>query len=512
MFESSLTLPENETFVCACESWMRDACVGEEFFKELEGARYCVLHYPGNDKARQFELAQKRKFDAQNFDFRGVWFSEPFGLSGAFCARVNFQGATFLKQAYFRNVEFAEHCSFISAHFASTVDFTDAQFKDGANFLDARFDGLADFRRTIFLECADFQGANLAQANFCRTRFGKGGADFGRTQFNEHANFSDATFSSGSKFSDAHFRMNADFRHAYFQGDLPFIRTTFVGEADFHLATFMGPNPDDVPEGGSRRSFVSFSGARFREGFTFERTNFGQDVRLNLAAVTFDHPERVTLHSTSLRPNWFIDTDPRRFNFINVIWGSLDSRDALQREIEDLEAHDLSRHSPLLEITFRQLAVNAEDNNRYDEAANFRYLAMEVKRLQARRRVDLLGLRWWYWLLSGYGERVQRALVVLLSIWLLFAVTYWTGNATWWQPRAPNRAISGSAEREVQSSEPRRLAFSEALLYSAGVLTLQKPDPQPANKRARFFVLAETLLGPIQAALLALAIRRKFMR
>jgi hypothetical protein len=43
-------------------------------------------------------------------------------------------------------------------------------------------------------------------------------------------------------------------------------------------------------------------------------------------------------------------------------------------------------------------------------------------------------------------------------------------------------------------------------------MTLQKPEPSAANKRAKAAVLFETILGPLQAALLALAIRRKFMR
>jgi len=56
------------------------------------------------------------------------------------------------------------------------------------------------------------------------------------------------------------------------------------------------------------------------------------------------------------------------------------------------------------------------------------------------------------------------------------------------------------------------LKFSRALTYSAGVMTLQKPEPQPATAEAQTVVLLETILGPVQAALLALAIRRKFMR
>lgn len=56
------------------------------------------------------------------------------------------------------------------------------------------------------------------------------------------------------------------------------------------------------------------------------------------------------------------------------------------------------------------------------------------------------------------------------------------------------------------------LKLNRALMYSLGVMTLQKPEPRPATTAAQAIVLAETILGPVQAALLALAIRRKFMR
>lgn len=47
---------------------------------------------------------------------------------------------------------------------------------------------------------------------------------------------------------------------------------------------------------------------------------------------------------------------------------------------------------------------------------------------------------------------------------------------------------------------------------SLEVITLQRPDPQPVTSTARFAVLLERIIGPIQVALLALAIRRRFMR
>jgi len=72
--------------------------------------------------------------------------------------------------------------------------------------------------------------------------------------------------------------------------------------------------------------------------------------------------------------------------------------------------------------------------------------------------------------------------------------------------------VAGENRSSAAAFIPRSLSLSESLIYSAGVLALQKPQPFPANKRAKSFVLLETILGPVQAALLVLAIRRKFMR
>jgi hypothetical protein len=114
-------------------------------------------------------------------------------------------------------------------------------------------------------------------------------------------------------------------------------------------------------------------------------------------------------------------------------------------------------------------------------------------------------------LLSGYGERVRRAFGVLLVIWLLFALIYWkAADESWWQPKQPSAILS--VKPDATRATPIKLTASDALLYSAGVMALQKPEPAPANKRAKLLVLMETIFGPVQAALLALAIRRKFMR
>jgi hypothetical protein len=52
-----------------------------------------------------------------------------------------------------------------------------------------------------------------------------------------------------------------------------------------------------------------------------------------------------------------------------------------------------------------------------------------------------------------------------------------------------------------------------ALVYSLGALARLRPEPLPDGPSAfQFLVTAEGILGPLQIALLALAVRRKVMR
>ena len=78
-----------------------------------------------------------------------------------------------------------------------------------------------------------------------------------------------------------------------------------------------------------------------------------------------------------------------------------------------------------------------------------------------------------------------------------------------WEPRVATQQEAAEARRDEVGES---LRWPRALTYSLGVMTLQKPEPRPATNAAQSLVMLETILGPVQAALLALAIRRKFMR
>jgi uncharacterized protein YjbI with pentapeptide repeats len=337
------------------------------------------------------------------------------------------------------------------------------------------------------------------------TRFGFTDSDFTGATFNGNATFSYANFPESAYFSSSTFNGEADFGAVRFEKGVNFARSVFKHATDFHFAHFMQE--------------VDFTGAHFEGALTFRDAHFGDharfagdghpvftddDLSLDLQFARIEKPDRISFHSLLLRPSWFVNVDTRNFRFANVKWNWRTVDD----EIGSLKKKTASPHL-MLSTAYRNLALNAEENHRYEEGSEFRYRAMDTTRLERAYGWDLFSLSWWYWLASGYGEQVVRAAAMLLSMLVLFAVMYtWVGFARW-EPR-PSTESEAMAARKDEFGAP--LSLRRALTYSGGVMTLQKPDPRPGTTAAQAIVLLETILGPVQAALLALAIRRKFMR
>ena len=199
-----------------------------------------------------------------------------------------------------------------------------------------------------------------------------------------------------------------------------------------------------------------------------------------------------------------MNVDPRGFSFTDVKWNWRTVKD----EIVSVKRKSLSPHLTLA-TTYRNLALNAEENHRYDEGSEFRFRAMDTTRLEHWHGFDVRRLSWWYWWASGYGERVLLTAMVLVSVFIISAVLYTQVGFARWEPRPKTEAEAMNAKKDEAGAQ---LSLARALTYSAAVMTLQKPDPRPATTTAQAVVSLETILGPVQAALLALAIRRKFMR
>jgi hypothetical protein len=449
-------------FICDCDEWMRDGCDKEPFYREHEGKRYCVLHFPSKEKSADFRRVLQRKLENKDFNFPGVWFPDPlFFDEFEFDQRVNFNSATFSGEALFYAVTFS-----------AGVEFNRATFSAAADFKVATFSAMADFSRASFGAAAEFSSATFsAKAEFTSATFGAA-ADFDFVTFSAPADFSKATFDAA-----------ASFRTATFNDDAEFINCTLRGKTDFWNAIFKGR--------------VNFAGDK-------STSVFSSTSSLDLQFARIEKPDRFSFHTLTLHPHWFINVDARRFDFINIHW---DNYGKAKRELELLK--DVPSRHRLLVIACRKLAANAEDNDRFRSASQFRRMAMDAERQENWSGLDFRKLNWWYWLASGYGERITQAFLVLLGIWFVAGLLYTRVGFARWEPKLATESDLVIAKRDDVGAP---LKFSRALTYSAGVMTLQKPEPRPATTAAQAAVLLETILGPVQAALLALAIRRKFMR
>jgi hypothetical protein len=452
-----------------------------------------------------------------DIDFSGFTFkSEVRFFNTTFGGKANFRGATFNGQAYFseaafhrdadfNNTVFKSAAVFLSVPFSAEAIFNEATFNSTASFDRATF-ARTEFHRTRFSAAASFTRATFKAPTFFFDTIFEAGAYFGArgaALFEEDVYFGGASFIAQAAFRSVAFRKKASFQNVTFLEDAKFSRALFDEKADFWNATF-GGNADFIHA--TFNGLADFNHAKFRNEVKFEgndQTGFRPKSSLNLQSASMDRPERVSFRSLGLRPHWFVNVDSRKFNFANVTWSG-----SVSEELRELNGLLTPSIQALFEIACLNLAMNAEESHFYEDASRFRYQAMEARR-RKHWRVAPWRLSWWYWLASGYGERVSQAFLALLSIWLLAGLLYTFVGFARWEPKLASESDVVIAKRDEVGAP---LNFGRALTYSVGVMMLQKPEPRPATTAAQAVVLLETILGPVQAALLALAIRRKFMR
>lgn len=432
-------------FLCDCHPSHRSACEGLPFYAEHEGQQYCVLHSPLSGKEEDLWVAVGEKLQRRDFDFRGVFFSEGTG--------------------HFPNFVFDAEADFGDATFEWAATFT-GTFKEEANFRGAVFLNTPDFTSTVFEGNAMFTHCTFEGGIHCSATF-HNGADFTLCRFSDVAVFIETKFEGGAQFMGA----------------------TFEKDANFWGAAF--------------RHFAIFAGAVFGARATFSgMQSFNYETYVNFQNIRVEHPDQFVLHTVALRPSWFIDVDARQFNFTNVKWYGL--ANGLGGTFED-EIHLLrdtggqsSPHS-LLAKACRELSINAEENRRYAEATELNYWALDAQRKELRGSIFApWTLIWWYWALSGYGERHLRSALWLAGILFTFAIFY---------------LLAGLAEVREPSFIGVMQAFWEATVYSGGAMTRQNAAIAPSEPvLLRSLVFLEGVLGPLQIALFALAVRRKFMR
>jgi len=492
---------------------------------EFEGKYYCLFHLPTKekdfDKFDQFFKAKLETIEKENLaeteklpkyeqkiaedevqcDFRYVWFPSAVNFSHYnFLRGADFDSATFTGDADFGSVTFTGDANFLSATFTGAANFAEAKFTGGVGFLSATFTGAARFRSATFTDDADF-----ALATFT------GGADFSKAKFSKigKTSFYKTNVAKDIFFDRTRFRGDLSFNSAIFgsDSDVFFRRTFFASNVDFQYCTAEG--------------YLRFSNLRQREGSKFD-----------FQEAAFENASRISFHTVRLRPNWLVNVDSRKFVFTNLHWENCKAqKDELKDELSDLIKRGIKvpNNYRLLTISFRNLAANAEESNRLEEASRFRESTYECERLERLNKQELWRknvanqlktkilcwklfsetnnvlskmselvrnapldlVHFLYRKLSFYGESWFRAAWLLGVIWVIFSFAYWLFG---------------------HFVSPERIGFGESFGYSLLVMTLQRPDPRPVPGITQFLYGLETVLAPVQAALLALAIRRKFMR
>jgi len=367
--------------------------------------------------------------------------------------------------------------------FSAGINFSETSFGGVVSFRDATFSKGAHFNRAVFGEGSNFTNAAFVEgAFFVSATFGLG-ARFIGTTFRERCIFTGATFGDFPSFEYATFRDDATFERATLGQDACFAGATFEGTTTFRG---LGPRRGEEEERG-----MVFSG------------------KVDFRRVTFKVPAEVTFNRVDLRQVRFLDASLDKVQFANVddLWPlhPTENRKCVYDEIAP-ELKGVKKDHALLARLYRQLKKNYEEQRAYPEAGDFHYGEMEMTLKQQRKEWSEES-KWWpkckkgfawfltrsYKFLSGYGEKAERAIVISLAILLACMLFYFLGD------------IYGNKPMDPWS------AFWDSLISSMGYMTFRLSQP-PSAWWAMPVMAVQALFGPIQLALVALALRRRFRR
>jgi uncharacterized protein YjbI with pentapeptide repeats len=447
----------------------------------------CILHCGDPHKdAEKCARAVEDKISNKDFDFWHVLFSCPVRFHGEM-ENANFSGATFAGAA-----------EFVRATFSGNADFERATFSGNATFWRAKFSGAANFEMATFSSTAHFLGARFS-----------GTANFLRATFSVKADFRLATFNGKAYFRMATFSGAVDFHGVTFSGAADFVRATFSGAADFSVAWF-------------KEAALLESLAKSRDD---ERDPTDRRVRLNFQYVTLDKPDKIHFRDVDMAEVAFRETDVRKVEFSNVQWPQWlrEEREAEQGEARLQTTKERKDRLAAVEKLCHQLRQNYEDQRNYPDAGRFYYGEMEMRRKGNFWRRYLPSLTTLYWLSSGYGQRPWRAFVwtvaLLSSFSLLYMVTglkiegaanpSFPATVNW-----PELSATWTSFRELwMSLRSWGRNFGYAALHTLQVLTFSRIRTfTPLDWHGELLIVLQTVILPLQVALLALAVRRRFQR
>lgn len=552
-----------------------EVCQKLPFYESVDGNDYCLLHSPNNDKSTDFELIIKERLDNKEYNFGGIWFPRKADFRERKFEKIgiaNFDQAHFSNKADFWFAEFPEKVFFDFTEFESEAVFSFAKF-GVASFQDVKFLGDAVFYNTRF-EFGNFNSAKFKKdVNFVFSKLKNGffsEADFSSDE-KTNATFYDAEFLEMATFDQAVFPETVDFRKVIFGDDVLFTgshfqktyfeSTEFQKDVYFNYSTF--------------QERIFFENVKFFGNVDFSKTKvldqmqflgetinkvFSKEHTLGLEHCFIEKPERILFHTVNLNIRWFVNVDSSKFVFTDIYWTESFQNPKLQLR-SDLKTIEYENSKQLYKIACRQLADNAENNNRFEEASKFRQMALETEWLEKKEKIsnwiknlvpeseklkrrfggstneedkpipptnsfgilrrsgDFL-IHGLYRITSFYGESWSWALGVLFClIFAIFPIIFTQLDFQVSPKSIPLEVVVKDCKdveeelKPVCKIERRNLSFDEAILHSLSSATFQEVEyRKPISFWAELWTILEKIFAPLQVALLALAIRRKFMR
>ncbi|CAN5777441.1 hypothetical protein BH24ACI1_BH24ACI1_26950 [soil metagenome] len=430
------------------EEIRQNVCVNDLLPTEFEGKHYCVFHLPTKNK----DIVKFEQIFRDRLEAVEQEAAENEKLS------EDKQAEAKSKLRYdFRYVWFPSTVHFYNYKFVADVYFNLATFSAVANFSKATFSGAAYFSKATFSTYAYFRKASFSAA----------------------ADFSLANFEELSRIF---------FRQTKFSGTLRFNYTNFKG-------------------------YVAFEGKQKNRLFV------GEKALIDLQNARIEDAKKISFHTVRLELGWFINTDATEFVFTDCKWRYAGGKRLnVKTELQNLKNREFENPNALLTKTCWQLADNHEESKSFAKSSLFRQFANQSRRLEERARyLQPFSLHWWYYAVSFYGESWWRAFVVLIGILVLFGLLYAAPFAKFDYGEKKREIAVEAVEQKISDSAAegerfRDMTWDEGIVHSLYVAALQRPEPKSADTLTKLFVILETIFAPLQAALLALAIRRKFMR
>ncbi|GAA4588141.1 hypothetical protein GCM10023194_38990 [Planotetraspora phitsanulokensis] len=460
----------------------------ERVERRLGRARFDRAVFTGAARFREVVFAGDATFDHARFDHLASF----FGTS--FTGNVSFGEARFHRELSLHGAQVRGHGRFDRIRVAGDALFGEARFDEDTSFRGAEFHGFAAFEGTAFAGDVAFRGARFRRAVSFRASVVGRSAGFDGLRFHGPAYLGPMLVGRRLSLSDVRAcgplhldtgGCRVTLRAAVVTG--PFTARLSAAEIDLRDATLTGSSDitrrsgrmrvtsldnlhaDALTLSGADLRTCGLGGLRRPEGLRlsdclFATTPAGVSWRLGWPPVRW-WTRRVVLADEHLWRGWppsdleVRDVAVERVrakrsgSMRAVAWRASATSEADERPGGRRSAQSLG--ADWLGALYERLRPGVSDAK---TSADFAFGAMEMRRLSSRRvraRV-LLSL---YWLASGYGLRVGRALG-----WLTLVAALTAGTVYWAAGTRPTRHRIGQhphiavvRSKAVVSPDPRAL-------------------------------------------------------